>query len=961
MNKKIYVQKTTRTSMKKMKPGYSMTWLSFLKYCTKSAALAIFLILATLSSGQNTSAFSTPTDQTSCEAAGGTWNIRDNLSATNTSTGSCSGATLGASLSLENQVNSFLYYRQLGTCLVDGGPNLKDGAWFDGGERITRQHASSGEWFNQASAPGGTALKGINGIQVKTDGGGSVDCAQTGLVNGALNLWDNWAPDEALCAMGMRSASDAEFNAKRCTSKQGATDEFRRDDNMLNSFRNAIKNRVYGGKEPSVTANPAWNDAGNYILNLRTFTATCVQGASITQTPPTGSTDRDFKLRTPSRSPDGKKIIWTTTYYTGQTNKSQGDGAVTVAGSDLSRLFGQEGSTCGGLMKAINGNDNQNDGLADKYAAWLLKNATQLDNAITPQDPTTTVDSKTSCGIEGLGWIVCPAMNFIASITDNAFNFLSSTFLETKASVLGDPAVRSAWSSIRNIANVAFVIAFLFIIFSQLTGQGVSNYGVKKMLPRLVIAAILVNASFFICQIAVDISNILGYSLNGILKNGFGVSIGGNISGADASNNPLGIAALIAGIVAGTVTILLAVTMPVLLAVLLALLMIVLILVARTALIILLTIIAPLAFVAYLLPNTEQWFKKWYKMYFALLMVFPIIAVVFGASTLAAYVIKSTSGDDPFMKVVAIGVAALPLFIVPSLLKGSLNAAGSIGTKLSGISSKLNGRIGKNVQDTSKLGQLGKYRAQQAQIRRAQILGGTFKGNNKNPLNWTRNLESAANNQINQRTGKFGTEQSRLGERINAKIEAEEVTAAKATIDKLGLNPQQLTELAKGNTISHEGRAIKSDHATQKAAISSVVQMGDHNETRKLIDSVGNSQDTALRVHLADSLASSSARPGYIGGAALGAIKTGSGVNTTKLAKNAVEAGVYSADKIAKGDKDELGFIAQVVNDTTDPVSLAAHQRLVDSAHTALTDRELSLVVGKNRDNIEHIRTNTTP
>ena len=72
---------------------------------------------------------------------------------------------------------------------------------------------------------------------------------------------------------------------------------------------------------------------------------------------------------------------------------------------------------------------------------------------------------------------------------------------------------------------------FLAIIISQLTGFGISNYGIKKMLPRLIIAAILVNLSIYICQIAVDLSNILGYGLR--------AGLGGIGDGISAANSVL--------------------------------------------------------------------------------------------------------------------------------------------------------------------------------------------------------------------------------------------------------------------------------------------------------------------------------------------------------------------------------------------------------------------------------------
>jgi len=347
--------------------------------------------------------------------------------------------------------------------------------------------------------------------------------------------------------------------------------------------------------------------------------------------------------------------------------------------------------------------------------------------------------AESSCGIEGIGWVVCPVMDFLGGVADMAFNFLADSFLSIKAEYVNSVSVESAWGVMRTLANVVFVIAFLVIIFSQLTSTGISNYGVKKLLPRLIIAAILVNLSLFICQIAVDISNILGYSLKTLFD-----TLGNEVllprpsedpTGVDTALTGLGWATLIASLLVGGITLALSISGPVILAAVLALLLIALILVARIALITTLTIISPLAFVAFLLPNTEQWFKKWYKMFIALLMVFPIIAVVFGASALVAEVINETAiprdasgqpNGDPtnlLMQVIAMGVATVPLFLVPSLLKNSMSAAGSIGDKLSGWSSKASGRVGSRVKDSSQLGRrMQEYKAGRERARTGRAI-----------------------------------------------------------------------------------------------------------------------------------------------------------------------------------------------------------------------------------------------
>src|SRR5690606_10686988 len=76
-----------------------------------------------------------------------------------------------------------------------------------------------------------------------------------------------------------------------------------------------------------------------------------------------------------------------------------------------------------------------------------------------------------------------------------------------------DSVMYYMWNAMRNIANILFIIGFLIIIYSQATSIGISNYGIKRLLPRLMIAAILVNISYWIVAIGVDASNIIGVAI----------------------------------------------------------------------------------------------------------------------------------------------------------------------------------------------------------------------------------------------------------------------------------------------------------------------------------------------------------------------------------------------------------------------------------------------------------------
>lgn len=373
------------------------------------------------------------------------------------------------------------------------------------------------------------------------------------------------------------------------------------------------------------------------------------------------------------------------------------------------------------------------------YNACLAGQSASGTTGVTPIDapaPAAVPGEKTqTCGISSIGWIVCPVMTFLADINDKAYGFIAENFLSMDATkYFSDSNTKVAWEVFRNYSNVIFIIMFLIIVYSQVTSAGISNYGIKKMLPRLLIVAILVNISYYICVLAVDVSNILGYGVQemfaAIIPEASSGGTGGVIKGFDGS--PLLWGGIIAGAIAGTaMTIGLAASVPVLLSALVALAMILLILVGRKAIIILLVVISPLAFAASLLPNTESLYKKWWKMFSSLLLLFPVIAAVFGGSRLAASILASIDGNLE-TQVAALAASVIPFFVVPSLLKGALAATGSLGAKLQGAANKATGNVSSRARSgakstfdrrTAPIQDAWKYRKQQREIRRARKIG----------------------------------------------------------------------------------------------------------------------------------------------------------------------------------------------------------------------------------------------
>ena len=317
----------------------------------------------------------------------------------------------------------------------------------------------------------------------------------------------------------------------------------------------------------------------------------------------------------------------------------------------------------------------------------------QTDTSTISIDPPSENSTSTSCNVQGIGWFICPVSNWLADGIDYMYSALQE-FLKTKPleTTNQNSGIYLAWVIMRNISNVAFIVAFLVIIYSQLTSVGISNYGVKKMIPRLVIAAVLVNLSFTICAILLDLSNIAGYAFQDAfmgIKNTIS-TVGENTStwtwseviSTALSNGALAVGAGYAVSLALT-TELLPMLVPAATLAGLTLLFVLLIMAARQALIIILIIISPLAFVCYLLPGTEKWFKKWRDSFLTMLVFFPAFAVVFGGAQLAGIIIiQNASGSNgAIMHILGMLVQIIPLAITPLIMKFS----GGVLGKFAGI------------------------------------------------------------------------------------------------------------------------------------------------------------------------------------------------------------------------------------------------------------------------------------
>jgi len=80
---------------------------------------------------------------------------------------------------------------------------------------------------------------------------------------------------------------------------------------------------------------------------------------------------------------------------------------------------------------------------------------------------------------------------------------------ETNAHIISDanPIVFIGWNISRDLANLGFVLVIIIIAFATILR--IQDYGINKLLPKLILAAVLVNFSLLIGKVFVDFSNVL--------------------------------------------------------------------------------------------------------------------------------------------------------------------------------------------------------------------------------------------------------------------------------------------------------------------------------------------------------------------------------------------------------------------------------------------------------------------
>jgi len=203
------------------------------------------------------------------------------------------------------------------------------------------------------------------------------------------------------------------------------------------------------------------------------------------------------------------------------------------------------------------------------------------------------------------GWLQSLAQHLARPALQAAGNLLFQT-----PQLDGIPEVGHSWGLVRDSVDALFVIALIAAgVMVMAAGGTNARYSAKALVPRIALAAIASNTSLMICGGLIRLDNAL---VGGLLGSDPGLTTFGQLAalvqGSHAEDQVVG---SLVGLAAAVLAI-----------------MLVALYIGRDLVLLVATVLSPLALATYALPQTDEIARTWWRVYSALLFVQVIQAVL---------------------------------------------------------------------------------------------------------------------------------------------------------------------------------------------------------------------------------------------------------------------------------------------------------------------------------------------
>lgn len=298
--------------------------------------------------------------------------------------------------------------------------------------------------------------------------------------------------------------------------------------------------------------------------------------------------------------------------------------------------------------------------------------------------------------------------------------------------------IEEGWKAFRDVANI--ILIFVLLAIGIATILRIEQYGIKALLAKLIIVALLINFSLFFTQVIIDVSNIIALQFYEQITQSGSVGVGSSYMQAFQlatlydSGGAFNPQALTSGLGFGEILLISALGSIVFLVATFTFLAGAFLLIARYVVLVFLMILAPLAFVGMVLPAVSEHAKKWWTYLFHYSFFAPIYLLLtwFVINVINSKAFKDSIGlkqsDMTFAKVGAGGakvIEAMPILINFIIVIFFIIASLIIAHRL--------GIAGSNIviswgQYTRKWGQGMVRRGAMAPVRRGMTAARTYAG-----------------------------------------------------------------------------------------------------------------------------------------------------------------------------------------------------------------------------------------
>lgn len=304
---------------------------------------------------------------------------------------------------------------------------------------------------------------------------------------------------------------------------------------------------------------------------------------------------------------------------------------------------------------------------------------------------------------EGISGIMQFIAGYMVSLSAQLLDISIQFSLDSSTYAI--PGIQTGWIIFRDVVNMGFIFILLYIAISTILRLSTSQ--TKRTLINLILVAVFVNFSFLFTAFVIDIGNVTGSIIYNAITDDSQRNIGAilheNLNTSrlvdklETDNSDVSLSHTQLGFLGLFNSVLLFAASGVFLGV-------VAIFISRIIVLMFILMLSPLAFAAYILPNTKKHFSKWLGLLINNTFVAPLylllLAIILNISNVTELVLLSSSTNE-IEAVGGIGAdflvdkaVLLNYILVLGLLIGSHKIAKEMSGSAGAMATKWMGKVG---------------------------------------------------------------------------------------------------------------------------------------------------------------------------------------------------------------------------------------------------------------------------